>query len=149
MTVTEFVGVSKDNDRGITSPGGLYEFQTEEGFPIYLHDTDFTRLTYEPAPPTTLAMEFVYDPQWTPSELAKTPVVVFRFEDVRIVEWSEDQAGRDLLTTHADAPPGQVSLFDWDGTDLFTLDTFVARLVFHARRVEVIVRGRTEPLTAP
>jgi hypothetical protein len=142
MSVTEFVGVTKDKDRGITSPGGLYEFRTEEDFHIYLHDTDFTLLTYEPARPTTLVLEFVYDPQGTPPELAKTPVVVFRFEDVRIVEWSEDQEGRDLLTTDADAPPGQVSLFDWDGTDLFTLDTFIVRLVFQAQRAEVSVHAR-------
>jgi hypothetical protein len=89
-----------------------------------------------------LVLEFVYDPQWTPPELAKTPVVAFRFEDVRIVEWSEDQEGRDLLTTDADAPPGQVSLFDWDGTDQFTLETFIVRLLFQARRVEVSVHAR-------
>ncbi|MFB9527519.1 hypothetical protein [Nonomuraea roseola] len=39
-------------------------------------------------------------------------------------------------------PPGQVAVFDWDGTDLFALDTFVLRLVFHARRVEVTVRAK-------
>ncbi|MGJ6964576.1 hypothetical protein ACSDR0_21935 [Streptosporangium sp. G11] len=31
MSVTEFAGVTKDKDRGITSKGGLYEFWIEEG----------------------------------------------------------------------------------------------------------------------
>lgn len=31
MSVTEFAGVTKDKDRGITSKGGLYEFWTDEG----------------------------------------------------------------------------------------------------------------------
>ncbi|MFI7135857.1 hypothetical protein ACIBQ1_60145 [Nonomuraea sp. NPDC050153] len=139
MSVTEFAGVAKDKDRGITSKGGLYEFWTDEGAHIYLHDTDFRRLTYEPGRPPTLELEFLYEPQWAPPELSKTPVVVFRFEDVRLVEWHEDQEGHDCVNANPDAPPGQVGQFDWDGTDLFTLDTFILRLLFHARRAEVSV----------
>ncbi|MEU4540047.1 hypothetical protein AB0G15_34915 [Streptosporangium sp. NPDC023825] len=84
-------------------------------------------------------MVTVYDPQWTPPELSKIPVVVFRFEDVRLVEWYEDQEGRDRVTASPDAPPGQVGQFDWEGTDKFTLDTFMLRLVFHAPRAAVTV----------
>ncbi|MEU4836257.1 hypothetical protein [Streptosporangium sp. NPDC023615] len=142
MSVTEFAGVTKDKDRGITSRGGLYEFWTEEDAHVYLHDTDFRRLTYEPGRPSTLELEFVYDPQWTPPELSKTPVVVFRFEDVRLVEWHEDQEGHDRVTADPDASPGQVGQFDWDGTDRFTLDTFTLRLVFHAPRAAVTVRTK-------
>ncbi|MEV4113702.1 hypothetical protein [Nonomuraea sp. NPDC049695] len=91
--MTEFAGVTKDKDRGITSRGGLYEFWTDGGAHIYLHDTDFRRLTYEPGRPPTLELEFLYDPQWTPPELSKTPVVVFRFEGVRLVEWQDEAAG--------------------------------------------------------
>ena len=141
MSVTEFVGVTKDKDRGITSRGGLYEFWTEEGAHIYLHDTDFRRLTYEPGRPPTLEVEFVHDPQWTSPELSKTPVVVFRFEDVRLIEWLEDQEGHDRVAAAPDAPPGQAGQFDWDGTDMFTLDTFILRLVFHAPRAAVAVRA--------
>lgn len=39
----------------------------------------------------SLELEFVYDPRRTSPEPSKTPVVVFRFEDVRLVEWHEDQ----------------------------------------------------------
>jgi hypothetical protein len=41
---------------------------------------------------------------------------------------------------YPEPPPGQVGLFDWDGTDLFTLDTFTLRLAFHAPRAEVTFR---------
>ncbi|MEV4181740.1 hypothetical protein AB0J28_09890 [Streptosporangium canum] len=142
MSVTEFAGVTKDKDRGITSKGGLYEFWTEEDAHVYLHDTDFKRLTYEPGRPPTLELEFAYDLRWTPPELSKTPVVAFRFEDVRLVEWHEDQEGQDCVAASPDAPPGQVGLFDWDGTNLFTLDTFILRLVFHAPRAAVTVRAK-------
>ncbi|MEV1170672.1 hypothetical protein [Nonomuraea sp. NPDC049784] len=141
MSVTEFVGVTKDKDRGVTSNGGLYEFRTEDSAHVYLHDTDFRHLTYQPGRPPVLELEFVYDPQWTPLELSKTPVVVFRFEDVRLVEWREDQEGHDCVTAHPDAPSGQVELFDWDGADLFTLHTFTLYLAFHALRAEVTVRA--------
>ncbi|GGP07171.1 hypothetical protein LDL08_09600 [Nonomuraea glycinis] len=82
MSVTEFAGVTGDKDRGVTSRSGLYEFWTEKNAHIYLHDTDFTCLTYQPGRPPVLWLEFLYDPQWTPPELSETPVVVFRFEDV-------------------------------------------------------------------
>ncbi len=142
MSVTEFAGVTKDKNHGITSEGGLYEFRTEEGAHVYLHDTDFRRLTHEPGRPPTLELEFVHDPRWTPPELSKTPIVVFRFEDVRLVEWHEDQEGHDCVNANPDAPPGQVGRFDWDGTDMFALETFTMRLVFHAPRAAVTVRAR-------
>ncbi|MEU4409476.1 hypothetical protein AB0F88_33615 [Streptosporangium sp. NPDC023963] len=142
MSVTAFAGVTKDRDRGITSRGGLYEFRTEEDARVYLHDIDFRRLTYEPGRPPTLELEFVYDQRWTPPELSETPVVVFRFEDVRLVEWHEDQEGHDRVAADPDAPPGQVGQFDWDGADMFTLDTFTLRLVFHAPRAAVTVRAK-------
>ncbi|MFI9561557.1 hypothetical protein [Nonomuraea endophytica] len=129
--MTEFAGV-------VTPYSGLYEFWTEDGAHIHLHDTDFTHLAYRPGRPPVLELEFVYNPDWTPPELSETPVVNFRFEDVRIVEWHEDQEGHDCVSSNPKAPPGQVSLFDWDGVDLFTLDAFTLRLVFHARRAAVI-----------
>jgi hypothetical protein len=142
MSVTRFAGVADDEDRGINPRGGLYEFLTAAGAHVYLHDTDFRRLAYQPGRPPVLELEFVYDPKWTPPELAGTPVVVFRFEDVRLVEWCEDQEGHDCVSTHPDAPLGQVSGFDWDGSDLFTLDTFTMLLTFRAPRAEVTVRAK-------
>ncbi|MEU8103995.1 hypothetical protein AB0C18_09740 [Nonomuraea muscovyensis] len=139
--MTEFVGVTEEKDRGVASTGGLYEFWTEDAAHVYLHDTDFRRLTYQPGRPPVLELEFVYDPQWTPPKLSRTPVVTFRFENVRLVEWREDQDGHDCVTGSPDAPPGQVELFDWDGVDLFTLYTFTLYLAFRAARVEVTVRA--------
>ncbi|WP_433512479.1 hypothetical protein ACQP2T_53550 [Nonomuraea sp. CA-143628] len=141
MSVTEFAGVAKDKDHGVTSDGGLYEFWTENSAHIYLHDTGFRRLTYQSGRPPVLELEFVYHPQWTAPELSNTPVVIFRFEDVRLVEWREDQEGHNCVTADLNAPPGQVELFDWDGADLFTLRTFTLHLAFQAPRAEVTVRA--------
>ncbi|MEV3985934.1 hypothetical protein [Nonomuraea sp. NPDC049758] len=143
MSVTEFVGVTEDKNRGVTPNGGLYEFWTEDSAHVYLHDTQFRRLTYQPGRPPVLELEFVYAARWTPPELSKTPVVVFRFEDVRLVERQEDQEGHDCVTAHPDSPPGQVELFDWDGADLFTLHTFTLYLAFHAPRAKVTVRAES------
>ena len=63
-----------------------------------------------------------------------------RFEDVRLVEWREDEEGHDCVTADPAAPPGQVELFDWDGADLFTLHAFTLVLAFRASRAEVAVR---------
>lgn len=142
MSVTEFAGVTGDKDRGVTPKSGLYEFWTEKNTHVYLHDTDFKCLTYQPGRPPVLWLEFLYDPRWTPSELSETPVVVFRFEDVHLVEWREDREGHTCVTAQPAAPAGQVEHFDWDGADLFTLGTFTLRLVFQARRAEVTVRAK-------
>ncbi|MBB2912591.1 hypothetical protein FHS43_003874 [Streptosporangium becharense] len=142
MSVTEFTDVTTDKDRGVTPRTGLYEFWTDEGAHVYLHDTDFSYLTYQPGRPPMLELEFVHDPWWAPPELATMPVVVFRFEDVRIIEWCENQEGHDCVTARPDAPPGQVDCFDWDGNDLPVLDIFTLRLTFRASRVAVAVRTK-------
>ncbi|MFF0772273.1 hypothetical protein ACFYUK_25550 [Nonomuraea wenchangensis] len=81
-------------------------------------------------------------PEWTPPELSMTPAVVFRFEHVRTVEWREHQEAHECVNANTDAPLGQVGQFDWDGNDLFTRDTFILRLLFHARRAEVTARTK-------
>jgi hypothetical protein len=127
MPITEFTGVSTAAGRGIEAPGGPYEFDTEQGAHIYLHDTELTRLGYEVGPPSVLELHFVYDP-------ARTPIVVLRFEGVHILEWRHTPAP-------PEAPLGQVSTFDWYGADEFMLDTMSVRLEFHARRMHVTVRA--------
>ncbi|MDX3107434.1 hypothetical protein [Nonomuraea angiospora] len=89
-----------------------------------------------------MELEFVSDPGWAPTDVSRAPGVVFRFADVRITEWHEDQESHDCVAAHLDAPPGQVELFDWDGSDLFTLVTFTLRVAFHTQRVEVTVHPK-------
>ncbi|MER7503640.1 hypothetical protein AB0L05_15510 [Nonomuraea pusilla] len=141
MPVAEIIGVTKDPERGVTAKSGLYEFFTEAGGHVYLHDMSFTRLTYQPGRPPVLELQFVYHPGWTPPELSATPVVTFGFEDVRVVEWREDLEGHGCVAANPDAPPGQVDYFDWDGTDLFTLDSFTLHLAFQASRLVVATRS--------
>ncbi|MEU8320767.1 hypothetical protein AB0C33_20635 [Nonomuraea sp. NPDC048881] len=52
--MTEFVSVTKDWDRGITSNRGRYEFWTEDSATVYLQDTDFRNLTYQTGRPPVL-----------------------------------------------------------------------------------------------
>lgn len=59
-----------------------YEFQTDRGVWVRLHDMQFVGFDFD-VRPHTLTMRFVYDdPAWTPPEAHATPLAVFRFKDV-------------------------------------------------------------------
>ena len=139
MPTTDFKGISPDPERGVSSRGGLYEFWTDNGEHIYLHDTDLVSVEHLPGPPAALVVRFQYDRDWTPAELAGKPLVVFRFEDVRVSAWEEDDEAFADLTRNPQArsAAGQVSNFDWDGQDYFGLSTFLMHLTFTAQRLVV------------
>ena len=87
---TRFVGVELDEVRAANT--GLYEVTTTAGVPVRLHDMSLTRLAHDAAA-RTLVMEFLYDdPDWTPPEAEATPVAVFTFDDVEIVEQRDEPA---------------------------------------------------------
>ncbi len=75
----EYLGIAtSDLERPDFTP---YEFQTEGGVWVRLHDMQFIGFGYE-VPTAELTMRFVYDdPQWTPPEARATPVAVFRFSE--------------------------------------------------------------------
>ena len=105
---TRFVGVTLDEVRAAGS--GLYEVTTTEGVPVRLHDMSLTRLVHDEVK-RTLVMEFLYDAQqWTPPEAAATPLAVYSFEDVVVLEQEDEPV-------EPDDPPealGQVSFFNYD-----------------------------------
>ncbi len=127
---TQFVGVSEEPDRGVASGGtGLYEFWTVADEKVYLHDTDFRALTYMPSAGPSLRLVFEYDRDWTPAELRERPFVLFEFHGVREFLCEQDTDGSDGSDV-----AGQVALFDWDGDDFFSLETYKLRASFRAER---------------
>ncbi len=128
----EFSGIARTSlERPDFSP---YEFQTESGVWIRLHDMRLLGFDYQ-VEPSTLTMRFLYhDPEWTPPEAVETPVAVFRFSDVQVWQWKDDF---DLL----ESPPeyrGQVSdLGYYQPTNVFSLETLNSSLLFSASRLQV------------
>lgn len=137
--MTEILGVTDDPRHDVASGGtGLYEFWTADGVPVYLHDTTLISLDWQPVR-RRLGLRFVYDdPQWTPPEVARTPIVLMDFERVVLLEWSQDNEG------HEDAPDevaGQVADFSYDGRDGFELVTAQSVIGFTASRLTVALKS--------
>ena len=112
----------------------LYEFQTQAGVWVRLHDMRFLGLQYD-AQSSTLTMQFLYDDtQWTPPEASDTPLAVFQFRAVQVRHWEDDG---DPLETPS-AARGQVDELSYDeATGDFTLGTVDTTLRFSARRLAV------------
>ncbi len=119
---------------------GLYEFKTESGVPVRLHDAAFLGFDFRPGPRPWLVTRFLYnDPKWTPVEARATPLIAIRFDDVHITALDQD--------THVIGEPaeaiGQVSNFDYyEEFDSFDLQTYTLRLELTAKRVEVTLHPR-------
>ena len=144
MTRTEFRGVSADPDRGVDSRTGLYEFWTDRGEHVSLHEVDLASLTYEPSHPP--AMTLVFTPIDTPAGAPSPPLhdlldsaVEFVFRDVRVILWEEDAEAVELMRSNPEAASaaGQMRDFAWDGETVFTLASFTLTLTFAADVVEV------------
>ncbi len=136
---TRFVGVTLDEVRAAGT--GLYEVITTDGVPLRLHDMSLTRLTHDAAA-GQLVMGFLYDdPLWTPPEAEATPVAVFSFDGVEVVEQEDEPAA-------PDAPPevlGQVQVFDYhEPSAIFDLQAYTTRWVFRARVVTLSVHSARE-----
>lgn len=124
--VTGFVGVSSDPGRGVLMGTGPYEFFTDDGARVSLHDADLLEVTWRPD--ATLRLHFVYDREWTPAEVRATPVIELTFSGAQVLRWeNEPDPQPDAL--------GQVSAFDWDGRDRFDLSSSTLELSFTADRM--------------
>lgn len=129
---TSFAGIAVSSlERRDFTP---YDFQTDEGVWVRLHDMQFMGFDYQ-VRTAALTLRFVYDnPEWTPPEARATPVAVFRFSDVVMHAWEDDE---DLLGTPVEVR-GQVRDLDyWPSTNEFSLDTVNTRLRFSARSLDV------------
>lgn len=134
--MTRFVGVSPDEVRAAGT--GFYEVTTTTGVPVRLHDMSLTLLTHDVGA-RTLVMEFLYDDaQWTPPEAVATPVAVFSFQDVEVLEQQDEAAA-------PNTPPnalGQVSGFDYDErSGIFALSAYTTYWVFRAGVATVALRS--------
>ena len=128
--VAEFAGVSTEPGRGVRAGGGPYEFFTDEGVHVYLHDADFLGLMWLPG--ATTRFYFAYDSQTGPLYRAEaTPVIELTFSQVDVALWETDSDALPDSQWH-----GQVSGFAWDGGDGFDLTSFTLHLAFAAARMD-------------
>jgi hypothetical protein len=135
-TRCRFAGVSTEAWRGVQPGAGLYDFWTADGAHVRLHEADCTGLTYTPGPRPTVIARFTFPAEWVPVGLEQRPVVVIRFHEAHVLAWETDA---DEEETYADpgAQGGQVSILDWDGHRLFTLDLLTVRVELTAQAVDV------------
>ena len=135
-TETRFDGVPLDEV--LAGGTGLYEVTTTSGVPVRLHDMSLTRLDHDPDR-RTLLMEFLYDdPQWTPDAARQTPLAVFAFDGVEVVE-QQDEPVEPGTPEHA---LGQVQGFDYhQASGVFALSAYTTYWVFRATRVALTLRA--------
>jgi len=135
-SLTRFVGVSLDEVRAAGS--GLYEVTTTTGVPVRLHDMSLTRLVHD-ATARTLVIEFLYDDTtWTPPEAEATPLAVFWFEGVEVLQQQDEAAEPD---TSPDVL-GQVAWFNYEEpSGVFHLSTYTTDLVFSASVAAVMLQA--------
>ncbi|GAA1117833.1 hypothetical protein GCM10009630_14440 [Kribbella jejuensis] len=114
---------------------GLFEFWTDQGVPVYLHDMELTSVEVRPVE-RVVVVKFEYtEPSWTPAAAAATPVVQMRFEGVTVRWWNQEAAVPVKVL-------GQVEDFEYDGVQGFKLTTYAAILEFSATRLAITVEGR-------
>jgi hypothetical protein len=103
---------------------GLYEFWTDSGEHVWLHEMDFRGFTYAADPSPELRITFDWGDDPVPNSCAG-PTVEFIFGDVRITEWDEFDDAQDRQHV------GQVTGFDYLNGD-FILQTYTMGLSFSA-----------------
>ncbi|KGM08551.1 hypothetical protein [Cellulomonas bogoriensis] len=127
-----FTGIAASSlERGDFTP---YEFQTDTGTWVRLHDMQFVGFDYRVQTPT-LTLRFVYnDPEWTPPGARATPVAVLKFRDALVHAWEDDD---DLLGTPIDVREQVGDLEYRSSTNEFLLETVSTRLHFTASSLAV------------
>ncbi len=136
---TQFKGVSLV---GVRAGGtGLYELTTMSGVPVRPHDMSLVEILHVPAR-RELVMKFCYDdPEWTPEEARETPLAIFAFDGVEILERQDEPAEpgtkQDVL--------GQVRGFDYhEPTGIFALSAYTMYWVFTARSLTLTLQAADE-----
>lgn len=132
---TRITGVSTAPGRGVSASVGLYEFDTNAGVPIRLHEANCVLIAYRPAD-NQLEMCFAFGPDWAPVLGWPSTDVSMSFGDVQILRWSGAES------VDGD-PAGQVSAFDWDGGREFHLSLLDGEVTFTAAKVHVDLRQTT------
>lgn len=111
-----------------------YEFRTDSGVEVRLHDMDLLGFDYG-VHAATLTLRFAYtDPAWTPAEAVATPVAVFRFTGVTVWRWEDEP---DLAGT---PPAARGEVLDVDHVPtarVFAVTTAATRLTFSADHLAV------------
>ncbi|GAA2843290.1 hypothetical protein [Kribbella solani] len=134
--------MSIDPRRDLAGGGtGLYEFWTDQGVPVRLHDMGLVGIELQPVD-RTLILRFEYtEARWTPEAAVRTPVVAMCFADVMIRGWEYDGTRPGGEEPPAEAY-GQVSDFEYDNWDTFRLTTYSFLIEFTASGVTVTAESR-------
>lgn len=124
---TEIAGVNAED---LHTPSFPWEFRTDTGLWVRLHDMDFLGLEHQVLPPT-LTLRFAYsDLEWTPPDFQATPVAALRFEAVALHRWED-----------LPDPVGDPAQMVWASYvtvgGLFQFVTTATQLVFSAGRLAV------------
>lgn len=113
---------------------GLYEFYTDQNVLIHIHDSQCSKITFQPDR-ARLKMTFIFDdPRYTPKGLGTDARVSLLFDQVAILRWDGDTAAPD-----PEAPGGLVSDLFFGQPHFFRIDLPSSALEFTAQRVELAI----------
>jgi hypothetical protein len=138
--VTAFEGVSADARHGVEEPVGPYEFWTDDGVHVFLHDAQFAGMLV--GADHALRFWFRFDPECVPSGAEATPVVELAFEGVHLTGIDPEPID-DEVVAYGDV--GQVLAFSWDGAVTFDLQTMTLRVTFIALRMRARLVAEFRP----
>jgi hypothetical protein len=110
-----------------------YEFWTDTGTHVAIHDMLLVEVSYSVGAAPELRLAFDWWQKAVPDQYAGA--VRLAFGDARILEWNEKTG---MVTRE---PAGQVSWFDYRGDGVFLLDTFTLSIAFAARTCHISSRS--------
>ena len=116
---------------------GLYDVMTTSGVPVRLHEMSLVDLRHD-EDRRRLVVQFLYDdPAWTPEQARATPLAVFTFDDVEVLQQEDEPA-------EPGTPPDVLGEVHWFGYDpasgVFDLCACTTWWVFRASSVSLTMR---------
>jgi len=117
---------------GIPDGGSLYEFTTDDGFHVSLHEARCRQIVVNPMA-LSLKIVFDLDPE-TADEAARQ--VTYDFADARIDDWCDEGDGPHQVPIET---RGQVSNFSLSADRYFVLETLNMTMYFEASTLDVRV----------
>lgn len=121
-----------DSDHPLNAGSDLYEFATDDGWEVHLHDASLEKLEWHVD--GRLDVTFRYESPWNGHPDERSLTVRLEFGSVQILQ-SESETNDDVPQENH----GQVSELGWTGTDVFSLNTIELHLIFRSPRVHVRV----------
>jgi len=128
-----FHGFSGSPDKSVFDTG-LYEFYTDQNVLIHIHDSQCSKITFQPDR-ARLEMTFIFDDlRYAPQGLVPEARVNLLFDQVAILRWEGDTAAPD-----PEVHGGLVSDLFFGQPHFFRIDLPSSALEFTAQRVELAI----------